>query len=258
MKSIGVTLWTEGLKVRKSIVLWLTMVFFVFVAFMMGLITFVQMHPEIAEKLGLIGTKANLLKFGEPNWQNYFILIKQGISGVGLIGFGFITCWVFGREYSDKTIKDLLALPVSRSSVVLSKLIIVFVWSILLSCIFFAFSLLFGYMSGVQGWTKEIFSSFASIFSQICLLSILLSTPIAFLASYSRGFLLPIGFMILTMMMANFTGLVGLGPYFPWAIPGMLSVPGGHLEVASYSILIGTCILGLGGTLAWWQFADQK
>ena len=71
-----------------------------------------------------------------------------------------------------------------------------------------------------------------------------------------------VGIIILTMIMANFTGLVGLGPYFPWAIPGLLSAPPGaddiHLNIVSYIILFSTSILGLFGTLAWWRFADQK
>ncbi len=62
--------------------------------------------------------------------------------------------------------------------------------------------------------------------------------------------------------MANFTGLLGLRLYFPWAIPGLLSVPAGtegmQLTVASYIILLFTSFLGLGGTLAWWRYADQK
>ena len=99
------------------------MVFFVFVSFMMGLIICIQIHPEISQKLGLIGTKASLLRFGEPNWKNYLALLLQGISAIGLIGFGFITSWVFGREYTENTLKDILALPVSRSTIVSLKII---------------------------------------------------------------------------------------------------------------------------------------
>ena len=95
MKSIMVNLWAESLKVRKSKVFWLSIVFFVFVSFMMGLIMFVQKNPEISQKFGMIGTKASMLRFGEPDWKNYFALLAQGIAGIGLVGYGFITCWIF-------------------------------------------------------------------------------------------------------------------------------------------------------------------
>lgn len=258
MKNLKTALWTELLKVRKSGIFWLSILFFAFVSFMMGLIMYVQMHPEVAQKIGLIGTKASLMESGEPGWQSYFLLISQAIAGIGLIGYGFITSWIFGREYSENTIKDILALPVSRSVFVYSKLIVVVIWSIILSLVFYVSSLAFGCLVDLPGWSNEQFGQFTSNFTLIVLLSILLSTPVAFFSSYSRGFLLPIGIVILTMLMANFTGLLGLGAYFPWAIPGMLAVPFGHLGLVSYFILIITCVLGLVATLAWWQYADQK
>jgi ABC-2 type transport system permease protein len=262
MKSIGVTLWAESLKVRKSKVFWLSIVFFIFISFMMGLIMFIQEHPEISQKLGLIGTKAAMLRFGEPNWKNYLVLLLQGIGAIGLIGFGFITSWVFGHEYSENTLKDILALPVSRSSIVISKLIVVLVWSILLAGIFVIFSIIFGYLSGISGWSDEIFSQFIYKYTLATLLTFLLCTTTSFFASLSGGILLPIGIIILTMMMANFTGLVGLGPYFPWSIPSLICSPPGtediHLSITSYIILFTTSLSGLFGTLAWWRFADQK
>jgi ABC-type transport system involved in multi-copper enzyme maturation permease subunit len=258
MKGIVAALWAESLKVRKSKVFWLSLVFFVFVSGMMGLIMFVQIHPEISQKLGMIGTKASLLRFGEPSWQNYFTLSLQGIAGIGLVGYGFITSWIFGREYSDHTIKDVLSLPVTRTCIVLSKLIIVVFWCTILTCVFLLSGLIFGYFAGISGWSGDTVSQFLHTLTMISLLTILLCTPVAFLASYSGGFLLPVGFIILTMIMANFTGLVGLGPYFPWAIPGLLSVPQGHIKLISYLILGFTSILGIYGTIAWWRFADQK
>lgn len=262
MKSICVTLWVECLKVRKSKIFWLSIVFFVFVSFMMGLFMFIQQHPEISEKLGLIGTKASMLQFGEPSWNNYLDLLLQGIGAIGLIGFGFVTSWMFGCEYSENTLKDILALPVPRSSVVISKLLVVVIWSLLLVFIFVAFSILFGYVSGIPGWSANIISQFLYKCTIVSLLTILLCTTTSFFASMSGGFLLPLGIVVLTMIMANFTGLLGIGPYFPWAIPGLLCTPSGsediHIGIASYIILSSTSILGLSGTLAWWRYADHK
>ena len=142
---------------------------------------FVQIHPEISGKLGMVGTKASMLRLGEPNWQNYFALLTQGISAIGLVGYGFVTSWVFGHEYSDKTVKDILALPVSRSYIVLSKFIVIVLWSILLSIIFFAFALIFGKIAGISSWSGQIVSTYAKTFTLVSFLSILLCTPVAFL-----------------------------------------------------------------------------
>jgi len=262
VKGLSATLNVEILKILKSKILWLSVVFFIFVAFMMGILMFVSKYPEIAGKLGMVGTKASMLRIGEANWTNFFNLLNQGIAGVGLVGYGFITSWVFGREYSDHTIKDLLALPVSRSYIVLSKLIVIVIWSIILSILFFFSGLLVGKIVGLSDGSGEIVWHFARNFTAVSLLSILLSTPVAFVASYTRGYFVPLGFIILTLIMANFSGLVGLGPYFPWSIPGIISVPAGteevNLNLVSYIILVATSLLGLFGTLAWWRFADHK
>ena len=120
---------------------WATILFFILVSSMMSLVMFVQIHPEISGKLGMIGDKAQLLRFGEPNWQNYFRLLIEGMAGVGLVGTGFVTSWIFGREFSDHTVKDILALPVARVYIVLSKFIMIVLWSVILSLIYFIFGL---------------------------------------------------------------------------------------------------------------------
>jgi len=262
MKSLTATLWVEYLKIRKSKMFWATVLFFMFVSSMMGLLMFVQKYPDISGKLGMIGNKATMLRFGEPNWQNYFTLLIQGISGVGLVGIGFVTSWVFGREFSDRTVKDILALPVSRTSIVLAKFIVVLIWSVLLSFAYLAFGLFAGLLVDIPGWSREIVFKYVHIYLVTSLLIMFLSTPVAFFASLSRGYIYPLGFVILTLLIANFTGLVGLGPYFPWAVPGLYGTAGGtenmQLNIASYIILVATSLLGLFGTIALWRFADQK
>jgi len=229
---------------------------------MMGLLMFVQKYPDISGKLGMIGDKAQLLRFGEPNWQNYFRLAIEGMAGVGLVASGFITSWIFGREFSDHTLKDILALPVSRESIVFSKFIIVVLWFIILSVVYLAMTMAAGMLIGLPGMSNEIIVNSLYIYAATSFLILFLCTPVGFLASYARGYILPIGFVILTMILANFSGLVGLGPYFPWAIPGLFGNPTGsegmQLRIASYIILVLTSLAGLAGTLAFWKFADQK
>jgi ABC-2 type transport system permease protein len=262
MKSLMAALVTEYMKLHRSKIFWITILIFLFIPFMMGLLFFVQKYPEISGKLGMIGTKASMLRLGKANWPNYLGLLTQGIAAIGLMGFGFVTSWIFGLEYSDRTIKDILALPVSRSFIVISKFIIITIWCGLLTFVFFVFGLIVGQLIDIPGWSYEFVLQSASKFTIVSLLTILLCTPVAFFASYGRGYLLPMGFVILTLIIANFTGLVGLGPYFPWAIPGIYSAPsdteGMQLVFSSYIILVFTSVLGFVGTITWWRFADQK
>ena len=262
MKSILATFVTECIKLRHSRIFWITIVFFSFIPLMMALMFFIQKHPEISAKLGIIGAKANMVRFGNADWAAFWGFLIQGMAAIGLIGFGFVTSWVFGREYSDRTLKDIFALPVLRSSIVLSKFIVVILWCLVLAFVYFISGIVYGKIIDFPGWSKDIINQCAYIFTITSLLTILLCFPVAFFASYGRGYLLPMGFVIVTMLMANFTGLLGWGPYFPWAIPGLFGMPAGtegtQLSVASYIILFLTSILGFVGTVTWWRFADQK
>ena len=262
MKSLHATLMTEFMKLRRSKILWITIVLFIFIPLIMSLMFFLQKHPEISEKLGIIGTKATMLRLGKADWPTYLGFLTQVMAGIGLMGFGFVASWVFGREYAERTIKDILALPVLRSNIVISKLIVIALWCILLILVFFVSGIVFGQLIHISGWSGEVIIEQTKTYWITSFLTLLLCPPVAFFASYSRGYLLPMGFVIFTLILANFIGLVGLGPYFPWAIPGLFSVPAGtegmQLNFISYIILIFTSILGLFGTLAWWRFADQK
>ncbi len=259
MTGIMTAVWAESLKIRKSRMLWLSILAALFMAGMMGFLMFIAKNPELAGKMGLLGSKSSMMQ--NVDWPAYLGLLTQVISALGLIGYGFLASWVFGREYSDRTVKDLLALPLPRSYIVISKFIVVAVWGILLSVILLAAALLIGWLIGLTGGSNEIILNGIYAFVVTAFLALLLTTPVAFFASYGRGYLPPMGFVILTLLMGQFSVAVGLAPYFPWAIPGSYSVAastgGASLGAISYMILVLTCLIGLAATFIWWRYADQ-
>ncbi|MDA8221633.1 MAG: ABC transporter permease [Desulfitobacterium hafniense] len=86
----------------------------------------------------------------------YLTELLSGLAALGLIGYTFISAWVFGREFSDKTIKDLLAKPVSRSQIVMSKLLVILAWDLLLALFMFVVALAAGGVLGVTGWSAAL------------------------------------------------------------------------------------------------------
>lgn len=252
--------WAETLKIRRSKMLWLSVLAAVFITAMIGFMVFISKNPELGSKLGLLSMKASIVQ--DADWSSYLSLLSQLVAGVGAIVFGFITAWIFGREYSDRTVKDLLALPVPRSYLVLSKFVVVAIWCVAFALIMVVSGLLIGWMVGLTGWSGEMAVHNVYIFAITAIMTLLLCTPVAFFASYGRGYLPPIGFVILTLITAQFVGMLGIGPYFPWAIPGLYSLsqdPAGmQLVAASYVILLLTSLIGLAATFAWWRYADQS
>lgn len=259
MKDLINVFITECLKLRRSAILGITIFIFILIPIMMSLMMLVAKNPDISAKLGLIGTKASL--FTTTDWTGFFGILIQSIATIGFIGFGFVCSWVFGREYSDRTIKDFLALPVSRTSIVIAKFIVVIIWCSILSLVLFVIGLISGHFIGLGSLSSEIATQFSIKYFMTVFLTLFLVSPVAFFASYGRGIVAPLGFVIITLVIAQFVAIVGLGPYFPWAIPGVYTAAEGtqgmQLVTLSYVLLVGTFILGFLGTIAWWRYADQ-
>lgn len=227
------------------------------VPFSGGFFMFILKDPELAETLGFISTKAQLM--GSADWPSYLELLTQAIAVGGLIVFGFIASWIFGREYSDRTVKDLLALPVHRSIIVLSKFTVVVVWCLILSVFVFIFGLMAGSVVGLPGWSINELLNGILTFVLCSVLTILLSTPVGFFASVGRGYLFPLGFVIFTIVFSQVVAALGYGDLFPWAVPAVASgISGeGMIEYAGLLSVVLTSLLGLSATVAWWKYADQ-
>jgi len=247
------------MKLRRSSIFLITIGLFIFIPIMMGLLMYVSQHPEIGEKLGLIAAKASFFK--ENSWEAFSEILNQMIAMIGIIGFGFVTAWVFGREYTEQTIKDMLALPVSRSWIVVAKFLVVIIWCSLLSLVMFTSSIIIGKFIHIPGWSVEVYTQLAYKFFTTSILTILLSPVVAFIASAGRSVIAPIAFVIFVLITGQFIVLAGIGPYFPWAIPAVYTVTDGtagmQLVFASYIILALTSIAGVIGTIIWWRYADQ-
>jgi ABC-2 type transport system permease protein len=228
---------------------------------MMGLLMMVAKHPELAGNSAILSTKASFIS--EASWIAYFELLKQLLLVLGVMGPGIVIIWIFGREYSDRVIKDILSLPVSRTIIVTAKFIVGFIWSILLLAFLFGIGILSGVAIGLEGWAPELFTSTLKIVSICSLLSVALFTPAALVTCISRGYLLPVGVLILIVMITQFifAGFPGVTPYFPWAVPAIYSgITGPHSPepgILSLIILSITVLAGFSGTALWWRHADQ-
>lgn len=197
--------------------------------------------------------------FGTANisWAFYFADILKPFASLLVIGFAFTTCWVFGREYTDKTINDLLVKPVSKLEIASSKFIVLFLWNGLLTLLMFTVVLLTGAYLGLTGGTAALILHYFFAFMAASLLTMSVSTICSFLANVARGYLAPIGLIFLIVIIMNVVDNVGLSAYVPWTIPGLL-ISDGVLSPMSILILAITGIMGFVGTVAWWRFTEQQ
>ncbi|MDQ0171524.1 hypothetical protein J2T19_002986 [Paenibacillus tundrae] len=72
------------------------------------------------------------------------------------LGFGLVTSWTFGREYSDLTLKDMLVLPVLRGKIAIAKYVAIIFWCFIMMLISFAYALTLGFSIGLPGFSFAI------------------------------------------------------------------------------------------------------
>lgn len=251
----------EIIKNRHSPIVWITFVAFS-LAPLFGGVFMLLMKGEGSESLsGSFKAKAVLMGI-ESNWASFLSIIPQAVGVGGIIIFGFVASWLFGREYSEGTAKDLLSLPVSRIKILNAKFVYYVLWSLALSVYIFVLGLIIGFALQLPGWSTEILLINLKLFGVTTLLTILLGTPIGFFALWGKGYLAPLGFVVLALVFAQIIAAMGFGTYFPWSIPGIYSGSGGEefkagLNVTSYLILILTSLVGYMLTVLWWRYADE-
>lgn len=255
MNNLAQAVWVETLKFRRSKMPLLTLLGFLLVPFMGGFFMIILKDPEFARRVGLISAKAQLVA-GTADWPTFLNLLAQAVAIGGIILFGFIGSWVFGREYSDRTVKDLLALPTPRATIVLAKFVVVMGWSVVVTAVIYFVGLGVGTAVGLPPAPSEVFRQGTISIVVAAVLTISLVTPIAFFACAGRGYLPPLGAAILAIFLAQIVAVAGWGEYFPWSIPALYS-QGNPVGPASYLIVFITGIVGIAGTFLWWKLADQ-
>jgi len=260
MTNLLAAFWAEALKARRSSIPWLALLGFTLAPLMDGLFMFIMKDPERAREMGLLSTKAQLA-MSTAEWTTFFSVLTQAIAVGGVIVFSIVTAWIFGREFSDHTAKELLALPVAREQIVTAKLIVISIWVLITSIWVYGAGLVIGNLVDIPGWKNALaWHSFSDVLLTAGM-TLLLMTPVAFIASMGRGYLPPLGWAVLTIFFSQIIAATGWGDWFPWSVPALFSGVVGprqeQLGLHSYVLVILAGATGLALTFWWWRSADQ-
>jgi ABC-2 type transport system permease protein len=148
--------------------------------------------------------------------------------------------------------------PVQRSSILLAKFFVAGAWCATIAVIIYALGLLMGVIIKLPGGSLDTILHGSIVTLVTAGLTIAVVLPFAFFASIGRGYLLPMGVAILSLITANVLMVVGWAEYFPWAIPMLYAQGEIPLTPISLSIVFLTCLAGMIATYLWWKTADQN
>jgi ABC-type transport system involved in multi-copper enzyme maturation permease subunit len=255
---------TEFQKLRRSKVTWISFLIYSAMILMSGFFMWIMMNPGMAERLGLLGQKANFAFGGQSlDWSTFLGLVFQMCGMGGMIFLSFIVAFVFGREYVEGTAKNMLTLPVPRPFFVLAKLLVSAAWFALLTAWLIPLAYLAGRLIGLEGFDGALFWRISGRMLFSSLLAFSLCPLVAWIAAATRGYFAPLGYAIGTLVIASLFGHTGWAPWCPWSIVGLYSgspvsaSAAPALGTGSYMVLAATFFLGLGLTLRHEVLADN-
>lgn len=251
----------ELLKIKYSKMIWATLIAFGLAPVMGAVFMLIIQDAEALENAGGLAVKAKAMNF-EANWKSYLDILVQAVGVGGVLIFGFVASWIFGREYSEGTAKDMMALPTSRRTILNAKFMLYVLWCVVLVLSNLLAAAVLGNLIGLSDFQWGEVSGKFYDYLITTVLTVSIGTPIAFFALYGKGYLAPLGFVALTLVFAQVIAATGYGTYFPWSIPGLYSGAGGAykslLDMVSYGIVAMTAVLGYISTVLYWNLADHS
>lgn len=257
----GAAFAAELLKARRSKVPWLAALGMSLAPVVGALFMVIIRDPARARSLGLIGQKAQITAGAVADWPAFLGLLGQSVAVGGWVVFALVTSWIFGREFADHTAKDLLAVPTPREVIVAAKFAVLALWAAGLTLWILVLGAALGAVVGLPGFSWALLWRGAGDLALVSSLTLVLVTPVAWIATLGRGYLPPLGFALLALFGAQVSAVLGWGAWFPWSVPALFSGVAGprveYLAAGSYLLVTITGLIGLAATVGQWRWADQ-
>jgi ABC-type transport system involved in multi-copper enzyme maturation permease subunit len=253
-------LTTEFLKLRRSKVTWFSLAALSLGPLAIALMMWIVREPGRAAKLGLLGTKANLAGI-KATWPAYFSMLTLVVGMGGMLLLSFIVAYIFAREYTDGTAKNMLALPVSRHWFALAKLVVAAVWWAALVVAVLAEALALGAALRLPGFSVTLAARGVRDAFLAAAIAYLLVPVVAWIATLGRGYLPPLGFALAMLALGDVFSHTGWASWFPWSIVplyiGAIGQPVKTLATGSLVVVALTFLAGIAALAAQLRYADN-
>ncbi|MCC2031855.1 ABC transporter permease [Microbacterium allomyrinae] len=174
--------------------------------------------PQLLAKLGPAATR---------DWNGFLLAAAQITSAGGLLGFGVVLSWIFGREFGDGTITGLFALPVRRTTIAVAKMLVYGAWAVAISVCLALLLLLVGLVAGLGVLTADVWTALGR---QVVLgiMTAAIAAPVAWAATLGRSVLAGVSVAIGLVVIAQVAVLAGAGGWMPLAAPALWAISSGQ------------------------------
>ncbi|MDN4475210.1 ABC transporter permease [Demequina sp. SYSU T00192] len=159
-------------------------------------------------------------------------LAGQVVSVVALIGVGFAVAWLVGREWADRTVGSLFALPVGRAEIARAKLVVVAAWAAASLTVAVALTAAVLALVDPAALTAAVAGQLVRVWLAGLLMAAL-ALGFGGIAVLTRGYLGAAGAIVGVTAASQILAMVGLGAWVPYVAPAMWAGAGGPEEAAA-------------------------
>lgn len=206
---------------------------------------------------GVLAAKAGVLA-QQDGWPGLLGVASQVMAVGGLLGFGVLTGWLHGREFTDGTAAGLFARPVSLASVAAAKLTIYVVWALAVAVLVVGGMLAVGAVLAAAGdaaFAGTAVAAPAGKLFVITVLTALLAVPCGLVATLARGYLAAVAAAVTVVVVSQVAVMLGAGGWFPFVAPGLWAsgLPGAAVSAAQLALSIPVGLGAAALTVGAWR-----
>lgn len=196
------------------------------------------------------------------SWSDFMRTGTEMLATLGVVIYGLVAAYLFGREYGERTATAVLTLPMRREFTVLAKGAVLLVWVLGLSLLSVGASAAYAAVLGLEGFSVPHLGR--AVWETLQVSALLFGTlpVVALLAVAGRGYIAPMAFSGMAAWVGLGLAEAGWSRWFPWSMPAAVTgiVFGPPLQVtglvpASWA-LMGAVFVAGGAALTW--FVDTR
>ncbi|SMO65699.1 ABC transporter permease [Melghirimyces algeriensis] len=178
---------------------------------------------------------------------------------IGVPLYGVVTAYLYNREYMENTLKNLLTIPVSRIGLILSKMLLLFMWIMMLTMVAWVVTLVLGIITQIDGLNTSLLLQSLKQFIIGGMLVFSLSTPIILVTLVTKNYVPTIIFTVVITLINVMAGNSEHRALFPWYAAGDIAndtlLPTYPPEY-SYLSIAATSIIGFISMIVYFKKVD--
>lgn len=178
---------------------------------------------------------------------------------IGVPLYGVVTTYLFNREYMENTLKSILTIPVSRIGFIVSKMLLLFIWIMMLTLIAWTLTLVLGMLTQFDGLSISLVMESLSQFSIGGMFLFILSTPIILVTLVMKNYVPTIIFTVVITLINVMGGNSEHRALFPWAAAGDIAnntLPLTYPPEYSYIAITATALAGFIAMIVYFNKTD--